>query len=85
MSVAVDDARHQRQAIGLDDAPGALRVADARRDARDSAIDDGDVGALRRRAAAVEQLGAADQEVDHCYAVFSCGVANSDSISRRTL
>jgi hypothetical protein len=84
VGVAVDDAGHQRQAVGLDDAPGTLRVADARRDAHDPSLGDGDVGPSGRRAAAVEQLGAADQEVDH-YAVFSSGAANSDSISRRTL
>ena len=84
MGVAVDDARHQRETVGLDDPRRRFAVADARGDAGDPAVDHGHVGVPRRRARAVVQRRAADQEVEH-YAVFSSGAANIDSISRRTL
>ena len=84
VGVAVDDAGHQRQAVGLDDARGASAspMRGATRAIRPAAT----ATSARRGGAPLpsRQLGAADQEVDH-YAVFSSGAANSDSISRRTL
>ena len=83
VGVAVDDAGHQREAVGVDGARCASDV-ELRADADDAAGVDRDVAAHRLGAAAVDDEGVAEDEVDH--AVFRRSArANSDSISRRIL
>ena len=59
VGVAVDDARHQAQAVGLDHL--ACRCAQVGPDLSDAAISDGDILDRRRAAGAVEDQGVAEK------------------------
>ena len=76
MRVQVDDARHEREAGGVDRL--ARRAVDAA-DLRDPAIPDRDVGGDGGVTAAVVDGRAADQEVVHAgsLAVRRAGVASA--------
>jgi hypothetical protein len=62
MRVQIDDARHQREAAGIDDLGTVL--ADLA-DRRDAAVPDCDISADRVVPEPIEHNGAADHEVVH--------------------
>ena len=64
--VVVDDARHQREAVGVD----RLRWPELPSDLGDSSVLHGEVAATGRRAEAVEQQRVADDEVVHARSVY---------------
>ena len=70
MSVDVDPARRDQQAVRVDDFGGGAEVAANR---RNHAILDGEVGDKWRRAAAVHYRAALDEGIEICHACYSPG------------
>ncbi len=76
MGVAVDEAGRHHMALGVDYLIRGLAVKLA--DGGDSAVADGDIGAVTRRAGAVDHGAALDDEiVSHLFPPIGCPISGA--------